>query len=194
MCLFQNQIVKIPKKKFKFHVMREKENLEKIMPNLPESEVYKIISTGGFSSIAFIKSVADKTVINELTVSTLRVGTKHLMVLDNLRKQGRLKNVNFIVGSLMKNDSTVGLGYKYFDNLEQVCRDNNWSLTVYNNHSKILLFDTDDGKFVLETSSNLNKNPNMEHFSFEKNTELYNAYINTFERLFGGEEDEEKEN
>ena len=54
------------------------------------------------------------------------------------------------------------------------------------NHSKLLLFDTDDGKFVLETSSNLNENPSMEQFSFERNAELYDFYEGAFGELFGG--------
>ena len=72
----------------------------------------------------------------------------------------------------MKNDSDTGKKYGYFNSLENVCAANNWNIVVMNNHSKILLFDTENGKFVIETSSNLNENPNMEQFSFEKNPDF----------------------
>ena len=38
--------------------------------------------------------------------------------------------------------------------------------------------DTELGKFVLETSSNLNENPKIEQFSFEKDEKLYDFYYN----------------
>jgi hypothetical protein len=80
----------------------------------------------------------------------------------------------------MKNDSIVGKSYRYYDDLKSVCENNNWQIIVKNNHSKILLFDTKNGKFVIETSSNLNENPNMEQFSFERNSELYEFYKHYF--------------
>ena len=179
-----NQIIIMPKKRLQFHIVRETQELSKIMPGLPENEVYKMISCGGFSSIAFVKYIADKTNINHMIASSLRVGKKHLMVLDNLYKQGKIGGIDFVVGSIMKNDSETGKSYKYYDDLVSVCKNNKWRVFVFNNHSKVLLFDTEFGKFVLETSSNLNENPNMEHFSFEKNEELFNAYKKVFEELF----------
>lgn len=135
-----------------------------------------MISEGSFSSLGIIEFVASQTKIREFTVSTLRVGAKHLKALDTLHKNGKLDTVNFIVGSVMKNDSKLGKKYGYYDDLSEVCQKNNWKVIVRNNHSKILLFDTEDGKYVVETSSNLNENPKMEQFSFYKNDEMYGFY------------------
>lgn len=44
--------------------------------------------------------------------------------------------------------------------------------------------DTELGKFVIETSSNLNENPKCEQFSFEKSDELYDAYYNELIKYF----------
>ena len=186
MDIFKNQIVKTEKKRFVFNIVRESQQIETLVQDLPENEVYKMISCGGFSSIGFIKFIADRTKIKEMTASTLRVGRKHLIVLNNLHKQGKIEKINFIVGSIMKNDSDTGKKYGYFNSLENVCAANGWNIVVMNNHSKILLFDTENGKFVIETSSNLNENPNMEQFSFEKNPDLYDAYINAFRYVLGG--------
>lgn len=84
----------------------------------------------------------------------------------------------------MKNDSELGKSYGYYNNLIKVCKKNDWKVIVKNNHSKILLFDTECGKFVIETSSNLNENPNMEQFSFEKNEKLYEFYENFMRNFF----------
>jgi len=179
--------INIPKKRYIFHIMREKMLIENIMPELPDDNtVYKLVTHGGFSSIGFVKVVADKTRINNLTISSLRVGRKHLMVLDELYRRNKLKHVRFIVGSVVKNKCEQKYGY--YDTLVEICKANNWEQVIRKNHSKLLLFDTDAGKYVLETSSNLNENPSIEQFSFEKSNELYNFYNKFLSEIFGGGE------
>lgn len=56
---------------------------------------------------------------------------------------------------------------------------------VVKNHSKVILLDTDKGKYVIETSSNFNENPKIEQFSFEKSAELYEFYKKSFAGLLG---------
>lgn len=146
-------------------------------PKIKSDEVVKIISNGGFSSIAFIKMVADKAGIINLHASTLAIGKKHIMALDAMHTERKLKDCSFIVGTIMKEGNQ---DYGYYGQLDRICNKNNWKLIAAKNHSKILLFDTTKGKYVLETSSNLNENPKMEQFSFEKSEELYDYYKTNF--------------
>lgn len=172
-----SEIIKQPKRKYKISIARERAEVSKLCNGLPDDSIcYKIISIGKFSSLGFIEYIASQTIIKQMTVSTLRVGKKHLKALDILYKKGKLLKVNFIVGNIMKQDSKLGKSYRYYDDMTNVCERNNWNVVVRNNHSKILLFDTDNGKFVIETSSNLNENPKMEQFSFYKDDEAYKFY------------------
>lgn len=170
------------KKKIKrYNIARSVFELEKEMENLPDNEVFKFISDGHFSSISFVKYIAKRTVINEMYVSSFRIGKKELKIIDALFKSGKIKMCHFAVGTLMANDSTSVKKYHYYDNFKGICEKNGWEYITVNNHSKILLFDTEIGKFVLETSSNLNENPKIEQFSFEKDAELYDFYRSIFE-------------
>lgn len=81
----------------------------------------------------------------------------------------------------MANDSESVKRYKYYEDFKSLCDTNGWTYSVVNNHSKIMLFDTDVGKFVIETSSNLNENPKIEQFGFEKDEELFEFYKQVFE-------------
>ncbi|MDR0937720.1 MAG: hypothetical protein LBM98_13695 [Oscillospiraceae bacterium] len=68
---------------------------------MPDNDtVLKMVSLGGFSSIGFIRYIADRSIIHSLTASTLRVGAKHLQALDVMHTQGRLERVRFIIGSV----------------------------------------------------------------------------------------------
>lgn len=178
------RLLKAPRKHTVFHVMREKFSLVSVMPELPkDDEVFKLISDGGFSSIAFIRYLADECGINEMYASSLAIGKKHLESLDVMKQQGHLDKATFVVGDIMQ-QGNANKKYKYFDFFKDVCHKNGWQFYVRRNHSKIILFATASGRFVLETSSNLNENPSVEQFSFEKNTDLYHFYKNDFFSLF----------
>lgn len=181
-------ILKIPKKRYQFHIMRERALIEQLTNTLPDDEVYKLISTGGFSSIGFVRFIADRTHIKCLTATTLRVGVKQLEVLDALKRQDKLDHVRFVIGSIMRRNKQGKKSYEYYEQFKKVCVKNSWEYIVQSNHSKLLLFDTNEGKFVLETSSNLNENPSIEQFSFERNAELYDFYERAFGELFTGVE------
>lgn len=150
---------------------------------LPDKDtVYKFVSDGKFCSAAFIKFVADKTVINCLYASSFRIGAKELQLIDMLYKSGKIKHCIFAIGTLMANAKANAKKYNYYNNFKQICDVNNWEYATVNNHSKLILFDTNCGKFVLETSSNLNENPKIEQFSFEKSEELFYFYKSLFEK------------
>lgn len=170
------------KKKTIFNVIRETKDLSKYIDDLPDEQVYKFVSFGEFSSIAFINYIANKTTVNVLCCTTLTLGKKHLQVLNQLYKSNKIKKIKMIVGEIAKKGNTQSR-YGYWDNIIKIFETNKWEIAAVNNHSKILLFDTDLGKYVLETSSNLNENPKIEQFSFEKNEELYGFYLELFEEI-----------
>lgn len=61
-----NQVIKLNKVPFKFHIMYELSRIETLEPKLPENEIRKYISLGGFSSIGFVKFIAERAHINHL--------------------------------------------------------------------------------------------------------------------------------
>ena len=167
-------IIKTKQKRKKFNVFKSIKTLNEIISELPKAdEVYKMISKGGFASISFIMFVAERTKINNLYVSTFRVGKKESLVLNKLHTEGTLDHAEFVFFELMNETDDK---YGYFKTLRRVADQNDWKMSALKNHSKVILFDTDMGKYVIETSSNLNENPKIEQFSFEKDEELYEFY------------------
>lgn len=75
------------------------EMLVEIMPEVAEDKAYTFISVkGGFSSINFIDYIAKKSEIDELTVTTLAVGKKHIRYLDKLP----IKKAKFICSGIFE--------------------------------------------------------------------------------------------
>ena len=140
---------------------------------LPSDTVLKCISKpGGFSAVAFVLYVAEKEPIEQLYVSSLRIGKKELAALDELHKMDRLQKAHFLTGDLMRQNAQ----YDYADILEMTCQENGWTTKHCHNHSKVILMRTAENFYVVETSANMNTNPQMEQFSFENCEELFNFY------------------
>lgn len=168
-------MIKTRAKRKKFSILRSVMDLKEICNELPaDDDCYKLISMGEFSSISLICLVAEKCIIHHLYCSTFRVGKKEIIMLNALHKKGRIGNVNFVLyapllGDKNGKDNTTRV-------IETICEKNKWSMEILKNHSKLFLFDTDRGKYVVETSSNLNENPKIEQFSFEKCEESFEFY------------------
>ena len=169
------------KERITLNIKKETKQLNYLIDNFDKDKCYKFISVkGGFSSIAFINWVADHEIIEELFVSSLAVGKKHIENLDHLHTAGKIKNANFILGVIFKDSNIDKNKYSYFQVFDNICEKNGWKYKLTNNHSKVILMRTDKNYYVLETSSNLNENPKMEQFSFESNKKLYEFYYNFF--------------
>lgn len=152
--------------------------LNKQLERLPgENECFKFFSQGDISSICFINAIAAKTGIKQLYAATFSIGKKEVQALRMLSKKGRLGQAAFIFGCLMGN-----VNHRLYEMLEQVRLECGWRVDYKRSHAKVYLFDTDVGRFVLETSSNLNENPSNEQFSLENDKALFDFYK---KNLFG---------
>jgi hypothetical protein len=174
------EIARLKKKRTRFSVGGSVGHLEHLLGGeLPgDDEVIKLISNRHFSVISLITYIARHTPINELYVSTFGVGRKEIVLLEGLRQQGKLKRASFVAGRIMANAADKRERDRL---LRQICEQNEWRYVCIDNHAKLTLFDTDAGKFVIETSSNLNENPSIEHFSFERSEDGYDFYREWFE-------------
>ena len=171
------------KKRSCFNIAREAKQLSLVVNRPPNTEEsYRMISAGGFSLIAFIKYIASLEPILELCVSSLRIGKKHIKIIDGLHKAGLIKDASFVFGGIFKRTNTKE--YDYYQQFVQICQNNNWKYTQINNHSKVLLMRTRNNWYVVETSSNLNENPNIEQFTFENSKELFEFYSGFFKAVY----------
>lgn len=85
------------RKQKRFNIVSGKRQIEEYIDGLPNStECFKFLSDGGFSSICFILFVAERAKINNLFVSTFRVGKKEIQLLNALHEKGKLDNATFI--------------------------------------------------------------------------------------------------
>lgn len=136
---------------------------------------------GGFSSINLILFIAEEEVIEELYISTLRIGKREAEALYKLYKAGRVKKIILLLGYMQKIVDKSPKGQGYFDYISELFNVPDIKIILKNNHSKLLLMKTKKNYYTVETSSNLNDNPRIEQFCFENNREIFNFYRTIFD-------------
>lgn len=151
--------------------------LEDLIGPLPgPDEVVKVVSLANLSAAGFVRYISDQTRIDRLTVSIYRIGPNTLRQLRRLRELGHLSEATFVVGQIMSRDKRKSSAVQYWEDLTGMCERYGWTCVSRDNHTKLALFDTEAGKFVLEGSCNLNEAPNFESFSLSLDPELYDFY------------------
>lgn len=170
------------KKREMFEIGRGTKQLDALLKNPPkQSQSFRMLSAkGGFSSINLIWFVAKRETIEMLYASTLRIGKKQFETLRMLKHKGMLQKAFFLTSTMQKN---LDRDYDYFQKVKQMCRECDFELQTMNNHSKIILMQTAENYYVIETSSNLNENPKIEQFCFENDKGLFEWYKNFFEAV-----------
>lgn len=149
-----------------------------------ENVVFKILSgKQGFSSISVIDFVAKSEGIKELYCSTFRIGKKQFEILKSHKGSGRIENALFVTSKTQENTDGNRQEYNYFAEIREKCCEMGWDIYAINNHSKIILMRTRKNYYVVETSSNLNENPQLEQFSIENSKKIFDFYKSMFEEM-----------
>ncbi len=171
---FYNSAIQILKNKRRkgFVIGKEVKSFQDITGGrLPTSdEIFSLISVGGFSSVAIIAEIA-------------RIGKKQFRVLQSLHKNQKLEYAEFYTSNLQAKSDSKRAKYNYIEFINKTAIENGWIVKAVKNHSKIILCETEQGNlYVVETSSNLNENPQIEHFSVSNDRFLFEFYE---QNLFG---------
>lgn len=136
-----------------------------------EGESIRFLSgKGDFSSCCVLMRIAELTNISKAVITTLRAGKKEVDALEALE----IPSVHIVCGTIMKETDNKYNQMKYLQDKAEI---NGWTVTCVENHSKLILLDTDDGKICVETSSNFNENPKIEQFCVINSQDVYEWYI-----------------
>lgn len=91
------------------------------------------------------------------------------------------------MGQIMRRDQRKQSAVQYWEDLRELCARYGWECATRDNHTKLMLMETDAGKYILEGSCNLNEAPNWEQFSFARDAELYDFYLTCFDEMLSPE-------
>ena len=142
---------------------------------LKGESVRMISPAGGWSSCTLLMWLCADREVNEIVISTLRVGKKEM---DELCKLNFAKCFVILSGIAKENGK-----YDYQIYFEQAAAKRGIKYKYVNNHSKVILVKSGGDFYVVETSSNFNENPKIEQFVVSNNEEIYRYYVKVYKKM-----------
>jgi len=138
---------------------------------LPEpNEQIRIITRRSFNAISFLKYIADKEVIEEMTACIYSINYEGAMLLNDLLNAGRIEKATLVISNLRN---------KAHREKEQLTKDlfianKKIKLIFLSSHAKIISFSTKAGNFyTIEGSGNLAFNSRIEQYVIDNDKDLF---------------------
>lgn len=148
------------------------------LTNIPsEGEHIRIVTRKAINSFDFILAITNNEDIQELTLSTYRIGKKVVNQLIELQKIDKIDKINILI-----NDGFPKLVPDCW-NLIKSFESEKWIIKLENNHTKILLIDTIKNKYIVEGSGNMSINARIEQYCFDNSEQIYNFHYNWINKI-----------
>ncbi len=146
--------------------------------NIPISgEHIRIVTRKAINSFDFILAVINNEDIQELTLSTYRIGKKVVNQLIELQKISKIDKINILI-----NDGFPKLVPDCW-NLIKSKESNNFNIKIENNHTKIILIKTKNNKYIIEGSGNMSINARIEQYCFDNNNNIYDFHYEWINKI-----------
>lgn len=146
---------------------------------------YHAIVSGNFIFGDFIEAIFHQNpamTARRMVISTLAYNTANVDSLKNLMSTGAVKKLDLITSSYFySTDKGGAIRYTY---QELDTDENRFQLIIAGNHTKIVLFETENGsKVVMHGSANLRSAQCAEQISIEESPALYDFYLEFLETV-----------
>lgn len=142
---------------------------------------YHIMTGGNIDTLSFFKGLLLHVKrVKHLMVSTWVISAEDVLQLDEWLTDGTIGSLDVFVGEIYPNQYKV----EWEMLREMMERHRQPRLCYFANHAKVLAFeDYDGGKYVVESSANLNRNPRNENGIITKSAELYDFYVDYYKDI-----------
>lgn len=140
-----------------------------------KGEQLRIITKKLINSFDFILAILNNEIINEIYLTSYRIGKKTVLQLDKLINQGKIKHLTILISN-----NFPRFAPDVWNNLTIL---KNTTLKVEDNHTKILLIKTDNNNYVVEGSGNLSINARIEQYCIDNNIDIYNFHKNWIDKI-----------
>lgn len=154
-----------------------KGKLTKISDIPKKNEQIRIVTKKAINTFDFILAILDEEIINNLTIAIYRIGKKTASQLKELQDTNKINKITILI-----NDGFPKLIPDCW-NLLKTYESKKFILKLENNHTKIILAETNKNNYVIEGSGNLSINARIEQYMFENNKNVFNFHKNWINKI-----------
>ena len=153
--------------------------LEKELPwHFAKGTSYHVISFGDVDSLTFLRCIVKQQRIRYCLVSSWCMASEDIREIRSWIERGDIKRCDFFCGEIFK-----GSYFREYEALQDLCRTLGGKVSIFRNHSKVMVIFGERFDAVIESSANLNTNPRCENTVVTIDSELAHWYKNFFDGI-----------
>ena len=179
------EIVKV-KKTMTIHQARRINSelaLEKSLPWHFEPGVsYHCVSFGDVDSLTYLRVIVKQQRIRYAVISTWCMALEDIKEIASWLEAGYIQRIDFFCGEIFRGTYT-----KEYNEMKELCREYGCKMSIFRNHSKVMLVYGERFNAVIESSANVNTNPRTEQTCITLDDELCDFYLEFFNGIISFE-------
>lgn len=157
--------------------------LEKSLPwHFEPGTAYHCISFGDVDSLTYLRVIVKQERIRYAVISTWCMAAEDIKEIDSWLEAGYIKRIDFFFGEIFR-----GTYLKEYNMMKDLCRRHGCKMSIFRNHSKVMLVYGDRFNAVIESSANVNTNPRTEQTCITLDDDLCDFYLEFFNGIISFE-------
>lgn len=159
--------------------------LEKSLPwHFEKGVTYHCISFGDVDSLTYLRIIVKQQKIRYALISTWCMAKEDIREIDAWIEAGYIERLDFFCGEIFK-----GSYWAEYEMIKELCRKHHCKLSIFRNHSKVMVIFGERFNAAIESSANVNTNPRTEQTAITIDDGLCNFYLDFFNGIISFERD-----
>lgn len=157
--------------------------LEKSLPwHFEPGVAYHCISFGDVDSLTFLRVIVKQQHIRYAILSTWCMAAEDIKEIDTWLEAGYIDRIDFFCGEIFRGTYT-----KEYNAMKDLCRRHGCKMSIFRNHSKVMVVYGEKFNAVIESSANVNTNPRTEQTCITLDDDLCDFYLEFFNGIISFE-------
>lgn len=157
--------------------------LEKSLPwHFEPGAAYHCVSFGDVDSLTYLRVIVKQQRIRYVILSTWCMALTDIKEIESWIEKGYIQRVDFFCGEIFR-----GTYNAEYEAVKSLCRKHGCKLSIFRNHSKIMVVYGERFNAVIESSANVNTNPRTEQTCITLDDGLCDFYLDFFNGIISFE-------
>ena len=157
--------------------------LEKSLPwHFEPGVAYHCISFGDVDSLTYFRVIVKQQRIRYAILSTWCMAAEDIKEIDSWLEAGYIERIDFFCGEIFRGTYT-----KEYNAMKDLCRRHGCKMSIFRNHSKVMVVYGERFNAVIESSANVNTNPRTEQTCITLDNGLCDFYLEFFNGIISFE-------
>ncbi len=143
---------------------------------------YHCVSFGDVDSLTYLRVIVKQQRIRYAIISTWCMALTDIKEIDSWLEKGYIQRLDFFCGEIFRGTYTAE-----YEAVKELCRKHGCKMSIFRNHSKIMVVFGERFNAVIESSANVNTNPRTEQTCITLDDGLCDFYLDFFNGIISFE-------